>query len=457
MATEKLPDVQNELRQRRAQSEKTYQRACRVIPSGTVSRARILSPFPFYTARARGSRLYDLDGNEYIDCGMGFGPHLLGHAHPIVVKAIQEAVEDGTGYGTPHAREVRLAELLVEAIPCASQVTFCNSGSEATLNAIRIARAYTGKPGLAKFEGGYHGWYDAVLGSVGFEPEPAGPVEDPRFVSHSIGVPPENLAHTHVLPFNHDSAFEKIWKLRDRLAVVMVEGIQGAGGAIPARREWLLELRRVCSEASVLLLVDEIITGFRLARGGAQEFYGVQADLATYSKVVGAGLPLGVIAGTAEVMGVLGTTGDPARDRRERVYYGGTFNGSVPAMAVGIAVLSYLEEHPEIYPELNRKGATLREGLAAIAAEEGYPVRVVGEGSLFITRFVTKEIRSVRDLAGENAAAYRALFLHLIRHGVFIPNTHFGLLSAAHSDEDVTEILEAHCRSFRELREGGLI
>jgi glutamate-1-semialdehyde 2,1-aminomutase len=457
MTTPKLTHLHDEIRERRSQSEKMYQRACRVIPSGTVSRARILAPFPFYTARASGSRLYDLDGNEYIDCGMGFGPHLLGHAHPIVVKAIQESVEEGTGYGTPHAREVQLAELLVAAIPCAAKVTFCNSGSEATLNAIRIARAFTGKPGVAKFEGGYHGWYDAVLGSVGFEPEPAGPVEDPRFVSHSIGVPPENLAHSHVLAFNHDAALDKIWRLRDRLAVVMVEAVQGAGGAIFARREWLAELRRACTEAGVLLLVDEIITGFRLARGGAQEFYGVEADLATYSKVVGAGLPLGVIAGTEEVMGVLGTTGDAARDRRERVYYGGTFNGSVPAMAVGIAVLTHLEEHPEIYQELNRKGATLREGLAGIAAEEGYPVRVVGEGSLFISRFVSGEVRSVRDLAGENGAAYRALFLHLIRHGVFIPNTHFGLLSAAHTEVDLARILEAHRLSFRELREAGLL
>jgi len=453
-ASEELLDL---LRQTRAKSGEVYARACRVLPSGTVSRARILAPFPFYAARGYGSRLLDIDGNEYIDCAMEFGAQLLGHAHPVVVKAIQEAVEDGTGYGTPHVREVRLAELLVEAIPCASQVTFCNSGSEATLNALRVARAVTGKPGIAKFEGGYHGWYDAVLGSTGFDPQEAGPIADPSFVPLSIGMPAENLVHTFVLPFNHEAAFEKIRRLRDRLAVVLVEAIQGAGGAIPAERAFLHELRRVCTDTGVLLLVDEIITGFRLGRGGAQEYFGVQADLATYSKAIGAGLPLGVIAGTPEVMRVLGTTGDPIRDRREKVYFGGTFNGCVPATAAGIAVLTYLAEHPELYARLNAMGERIRAGLRAIAAEGDYPVTVVGEGSLFMLRFVRGEVRSVRDLAGENGPAYRQLFPRLAQHGVFVPTTHFGLISAAHTEADVDRILDAHRASLGELRRDGLI
>jgi glutamate-1-semialdehyde 2,1-aminomutase len=457
MHTTDTTDVREALRRLRARSEEAYARACRVIPSGTVSRARIIPPFPFYAARGEGARLIDLDGNEYIDCAMGFGAHLLGHAHPLVVEAIREAVGDGTGYGTPHLREVQLAELLVRAIPCAGKVTFCNSGSEATLNAIRIARAVTGKPGIAKFEGGYHGWYDAVIGSLAFEGEASGPEEDPRFICQSIGVPEENLAHTHVLPFNHDAALQKIRRLADRLAVVMVEGVQGAGGAIPARRGFLHELRRVCTESGVLLLVDEIITGFRLARGGAQEHFGVTADLATYSKVVGGGLPLGVIAGTDRVMSVLGTTGDPARDRREKAYFGGTFNGSVPAMAVGIAVLSHLEAHPDTYARLNAMGERLRAGLRAVAAEEGYPITVLGEGSLFMTRFVAREVRSTRDLAGENTRAYRELFPHLARHGVFVPNTHFGLISTAHTVADLDRVLDAHRQSFRELRSIGLL
>jgi glutamate-1-semialdehyde 2,1-aminomutase len=438
----------------RRKSEAMYEQACRVIPSGTVSRARILPPFPFYTARGKGSKIYDVDENEYVDCGIGFGSHLLGHAHPVVVNAVQAAIEDGSGYGTPHPREVELATLLTRAIPGADKVTFCNSGSEATLNAIRICRTVTGKMGVAKFEGGYHGWYDSMLGSVGGV---AGPVEDPDFLSHSQGVPPENLAHSYVLPFNHEAAFEKIYRLKDELAVVMVEGIQGAGGAIPAQREFLIGLRQVCSDAGVLLLMDEIITGFRLAHGGAQAYYGVEADLSTYSKVVGAGMPLGIIAGTAEVMSVLGSTGDPGLDLREKAYYGGTFNGCVPVMAVGIAVVSYLQAHPEIYERVNMLGERIRETLRRLVRDEEYPVEIVGDASLFMARFVPHQVQSIRDLVDENKAAVRALYPHLAAYGLFIPHAHFALVSAAHTDEDVELIGEAYRQAFRDLRVADLI
>lgn len=446
-----------ELRRKRPRSAALYDEACGVIPSGTVSRARILPPFPFFAAQGRGARLIDVDGAEYIDCTLGFGSQLLGHAHPVVVKALQDSAADGTSFGTPHPREAMLAKLLVDMIPCADKVTFCNSGSEATLNAMRIARAVTGKPAVAKFEGGYHGWYDAMLGSVTHEPDAAGPIDAPRFVGHSIGVPPEELANTVVLPFNHRAAFDRIRQEQARLAVVLVEGIQGAGGAIPADPSFLHELRAVCSECGVLLLVDEIITGFRLAAGGSQEYFGVTADLATYSKVVGAGLPLGVIAGRDEVMRVLGSTGDADRDRRERVYYGGTFNGNVQAMAVGIAVLTYLREHPEVYGQINARGQEIRDGIARVAQEGGYPVTVLGAASLFMTRMVTHAVRSHRDFAGERSEAYREMFPRLLRHGVFLPNAHFGLVSAAHTAGDATAIIEAHRDVFEELREVGLL
>lgn len=450
-------DLYADLRRRRATSAALYDEACRVIPSGTVSRARLLPPFPFFAARGRGARLIDVDGTEYIDCTLGFGSQLLGHAHPVVVNAIRESAAEGTSFGTPHPREPELARLLVDMIPCADKVTFCNSGSEATLNAIRIARAVTGKNAIAKFEGGYHGWYDAVLGNITYDPDNAGPAEAPRFVGHSIGVPAEDVAHTIVLPFNHDAAFDLIRKERGRLAVVLVEAVQGAGGAIPADRTFLHELRAVCRECDVLLLIDEIITGFRLAAGGAQELYGVTADLATYSKVVGAGLPLGIIAGRDEVMRVLGSTGNPERDRLERVYYGGTFNGNVQAMAVGIAVLTHLREHPELYSQLNVLGQEIRDGIAAIAREGRYPVTVLGAGSLFMTRMVTGPVRSHRDFAGERVAAYREMFPRLLRRGVFLPNSHFGLLSAAHTSADAAAIIDAHRSVFEELRELGLL
>jgi len=292
---------------------------------------------------------------------------------------------------------------------------------------------------------------------VTHDPDAAGPIESPQFVGHSIGVPPEELANTIVLPFNHRAAFDRIREEQMRLAVVLVEGIQGAGGAIPAEASFLHELRSVCSECGVLLLVDEIITGFRLAAGGAQEYFGVTGDLATYSKVVGAGLPLGIIAGRDEVMRVLGSTGDPARDRRERVYYGGTFNGNVQAMAVGIAVLTYLREHPELYSQVNAHGQEIRDGIARVAQQGGYPVTVLGAGSLFMTRMVTGPVRSHRDFAGERGEAYRQMFPRLLRHGVFLPNAHFGLVSAAHTAADVEAVVNAHRVVFEELREAALL
>jgi glutamate-1-semialdehyde 2,1-aminomutase len=452
-----LEQILDEVRRTRPRSARLYDEACRVIPSGTVSRARILSPFPFFAERGVGARLIDADGAEYIDCTLGFGSQLLGHAHPVVVEAIRQSALDGTSFGVPHWREAELARWLVEMIPCADRVTFCNSGSEATLNAIRIARATTGKVGIAKFEGGYHGWYDCVLGSVTYDADAAGPVEAPCFVGHSIGVPPENTAHTLVLPFNHPASFDLIRQHADRLAVVLVEGIQGAGGAIPIDAAFLRELRAVCTDCGVLLLIDEIITGFRLAAGGAQEYYGVTADLATYSKAVGAGLPLGIIAGRDHVMRVLGTTGEPARDRRERVYYGGTFNGNPQAMAVGVAVLTYLREHPEIYDQLNARGEEIRDGIRRAAAEGGYPVTVLGDGSLFMTRMVAARVRSHRDLAAERGEAYREMFPRLLRHGVFLPNAHFGLVSAAHTGDDASAIIDAHRAVFAELRQVGLL
>lgn len=443
------------LRQMRPRSAALHARACRVIPSGTVSRARLLPPFPFVATRGEGARLYDADGNAYIDCALGFGSQLLGHAHPVVVEALRSSALDGTSFGTPHIREAELAELVLDATPHFDKVTFCNSGSEATLNAIRIARGVTGRLGIAKFEGGYHGWYNEVLGSIVFDAAQAGPPERPQFVSHSIGVPPEDLAHTLVLPFNHEAAFHLIEEHMDRLAVVMVEAIQGAGGAIGIDPDFFRELRRVCTAHGVLLLVDEVITGFRLAAGGAQEYFGVPADLAVYSKAVGAGLPLGIIAGTEAVMRVLGSTGDPTRDRLEKVYYGGTFNGNVQAMAVGIAVLRHLRGHPDTYAKLNAAGERVRQGLRRAIAEAGIPASVVGAGSLFMVRMVEQLVSSHRDFAGERDAAYREMFPRLTRHGVFLPNAHFGLVSTAHTDADLEAIVVAHAAVFDELRQAG--
>ena len=450
------PDVLSDLASQRALSEAWWNRAQRVIAAGSTSRRRRIPPFPFYASHGVGSRLFDIDGNEYIDCVQGFGPHILGHAHPVVVEAVQEAVELSTTFGTPHRYEVQFAELLTEMIPCTGKVNFLNSGSEATAATLRVARASTGKPGLAKFEGGFHGGYDAVLGSFGVDPARSGPVEDPRFTSISFGAPESSLQHTHVLPFNHEAAFDKIRRLSSDLAIVMVEAVQGFAGAIPAERWFLEGLRETCTEAGVVLMFDEVITGFRLAPGGAQEYFGVQPDLATYGKAPGGGLPLGIIAGTDEAMYMLESTGDFSRDLRERAYFGGTFNAGVPVTAVGTAILTHLKSHPEIFDHINALGNDLRTRLTDLILEMGIPATVVGAGSIFGVRFVEHHVRSVRDLVGENRPAYEAMQALLLRRGVFVSPS-FGVFSAAHCTDEVNAIVEAYRGSFGDLRDAGLI
>ena len=413
-------------------------------------------PFPFYASHGVGSRLFDVDGNEYIDCVQGFGPHLLGHAHPVVVEAIHNAVERSTTFGTPHLGEVEFAELLTEMIPCTGKVNFLNSGSEATAATLRVARALTGKPGLAKFEGGFHGGYDAVLGSFSVDPDTSGPVEDPNFTSISFGAPAENLVHTHILPFNHESAFDKIRRLASTLAIVMVEGVQGFAGAIPAEKWFLEGLRDVCNETGVVLMFDEVITGFRLAPGGAQEHFGVQPDLATYGKAPGGGLPLGIIAGTDDAMSMLESTGDFARDLKERAYFGGTFNAGVPVTELGAAILTHLRDNPSIFDHINHLGESLRTQLGQLIADQGIAGSVVGTGSIFGVRFVAGGVRSVRDLVPENGPAYGAMQALLLRRGVFVSPS-FGVLSAAHTSDDVGEIVDAYRESFEDLRQAQII
>ena len=449
-------EVLDDLANMRSVSEAWWERGQRVIPAGSTSRRRRIPPHPFYSSHGVGARLFDVDDNEYIDCVLGFGPHILGHAHPVVVEALQEAVTRSTTFGTPHPGEVEFAELLVEMIPCAGKVNFLNSGSESTAATLRVARALTGKPGLAKFEGGFHGGYDAVLGSFAIDPDRSGPVEDPAFTSISYGAPGESLAHTHVLPFNHEAAFDKIRRLAPTLAIVMVEGVQGFAGAIPADRTFLQDLRQVCTETGVVLMFDEVITGFRLAPGGAQEYFGVQPDLATYGKAPGGGLPLGIIAGTDEAMHMLESTGDFARDLRERAYFGGTFNGGVLVTAVGAAILHHLRDHPEIFEHINQLGDSLRARLTQVIAEKGIQATVVGAGSMFGVRFVEGTVHSVRDLVFENKPAYEAMQALLLRRGVFVSPS-FGVLSAAHTADDVEAIAEAYRGSFDDLRRAGLV
>ena len=443
------------LKQRTKKSWEAYQKAKEVIPAGVLSRGRLYPPYPFFVKEAKGPRLIDLDGNEYVDCATTYGASILGHIPPVVVEAVQEAIKRGSNYAMPHEEGYKFAELVVKCVPCAEKVTFCNSGTESTLHAIRIARAYTGKDLIAKFEGGYHGDHDYVLASCFSHSR--GSIEDPETVHDSIGIPQDTLKNTITLPFNHPAAFEKIKKYRDKLAVVMIEGLQGAGGCISARKEFLEELRKVTNQYGVLLLFDEVFTGFRLALGGAQEFFGVVPDMATYGKILGGGLPCGGIAGTNEVMETINYTGDHEFDSKTKAHYGGTFNGNLLSIAAGKATLQYLMEHPQTYEYINAQGARIREEINQFCKENKIPAQAIGEGSIFYTHFVKGEIVRSRDLERVNREAQTYFFLNLLKHGVFIPFMHLGMISASHTEEDIDFVIEAHKKALLDVKKMGLV
>jgi glutamate-1-semialdehyde 2,1-aminomutase len=255
--------------------------------------------------RAKGARMWDVDDNEYLDCNLGFSTLILGNAPDEVETAIREALPHGSHYGQCHEHEYAFAKLFCDMVPGVDKVTFCNSGCEATMYALRLARASTGRPLVAKFEGGYHGAHDLLAVSFGRPrpgPDLSGSIEDPAALPESPGLAEGAWKETIVLPYNHPAAFDKIRRHADRLAAVIIEPVQGAAGSIPADKEFLVELRRITREIGAFLIFDEVITGFRLAPGGAQEFYGVIPDVGTYGKVAGGGLPFGAVGGTAEAM-----------------------------------------------------------------------------------------------------------------------------------------------------------
>ncbi|PYM61898.1 MAG: aspartate aminotransferase family protein [Candidatus Rokuibacteriota bacterium] len=444
-----LAAAEAKLAARTPRSAAAFDAARRVLPGGVTSNIRYADPHPLFVREARGGTVWDLDGNPYVDCRLGFGPVLVGHSPEWVTAAVSRALMGGTVYALPHAGEAELAEKVVAAVPGAEMVTFCSSGSEATLHALRLARAATGRRKIAKFEGGYHGVHDAVMVSVQFRPEAAGASEQPVATADSPGIPEETIANTLVLPYNHPSAFDLIAAHAHELAAVIVEPVQGAAGSIPATPAFLEGLRAATRRHGVVLIFDEVITGFRLALGGAQEHFGVQADLVTFGKVLGGGFPFGALAGTRDLMRLFSVPEARAAGGPP-VAYGGTFNGNPTSVAAANAVLDFLREHPAVYPDLNDKGDRIRREVQTAAAARGIPLVALGMGSVFSFRFVEGPVRSIRDLVGEDPGLREALFLRLLSHGI-LGHTHHSFLCAAHADGDIKRVVEGYHRALDEI------
>jgi glutamate-1-semialdehyde 2,1-aminomutase len=407
----------------------------------------VFLPYAFYVREGRGSRIVDVDGNEYIDLTMAFGPLLLGHNPDVVRRAIEETTEIGTVFGLPTAYQGDLAEMLVDASPCAEQVVFCNTGTEATLYAIRAARAATGRTKIALFDGSYHGAHDTVLIDAVLEGDPHHPGSRTR----GRGIPRETRDQVLMLPYRDPAAFDLIEEHKDELALVMIEPVQSSNPRLDVG-PFLRELRQACSQSGVLLLFDEVITGFRLAWGGGQERFDVTPDLATYGKILGGGLPIGAVAGSRKLMSVFNyfTSETP-------IFAGGTFAGNPMSVHAGLAVLRHLKAHPEIYDDLARRGQYLTTELNRFFEKEDYPAQLLCSDSMFLLVFSKDPVERGRHGTEVNSELENRFYAHLLRNGVIVPGLHIFFLSAAHSDADVEQVAEAFRKSFRELRAEGAI
>ena len=450
-----MADVRKELLARTPKSREACAAAAEVMASEVVS--TIEMPHVFYVAEASGAHLTDLDGNRYIDLTMGMGPHVLGHAPPIVVSALKDAVPRGLQYGIHHPHQAPLARLICEAAPAVEQVMFANSGTEATMYAVRAARAHTGKVKVGIFDGSYHGVHDTVLAIAHRNSPREAPLPFPR----GAGIPQATAAQVVMLPYRERAAFDRIREAKEELAVVLIEPVQSSN---PQRetREWLQELRQVCRECGVLFVMDEVITGFRLAYGGGQQVFDIEPDFATYGKIIGGGMPIGAVGGSAQLMRVFTASRSAQQERGfepiRPVFAGTTFGGNPLSMAAGTAQLRYLREHKdEVYPYLEAQSDRLAERVNGFCQSEGIPARLLHAWSMFHLHFGEAEIRSSRDLSGDLREAEQEFYLHLLYHGVVIPGLHLAFLSTAHTPEDVDRVIEAFQQSFRDVREMGLL
>jgi glutamate-1-semialdehyde 2,1-aminomutase len=416
--------------ERNRRSADLYSRALQVLPGGNTRTTVFFSPYPFYAVRGEGFRVWDADGNVRIDFLNNYTSLILGHAHPRVVAAIAEAAARGTAFAAPTEYEILLAEELCRRVRSVERVRFTNSGTEATLLAIRAARAYTGRPKIAKFEGGYHGSHDYASVSVDPDLNEAGPAESPKTVPDGPGIPDAVRETVVVLPYNNLEAVHRILEREGReIAAVLIEPMLGAGGAIPATVEFLRGLRDLTRQLGIVLIFDEVIT-FRLAYGGAQEYFGVEADLTTFGKIIGGGLPVGALGGRAEIIELF----DPRWPNR--IGHGGTFNANPVTMAAGLATLTELT--PAAYEHLNRLGELARQRLRQAFARLGIPAQITGVGSIFAIHFTTEPVTDYRSAQrGANPQLLRRLHLGLLNEGVIIAPRGMGCISTPMTEAEV--------------------
>lgn len=416
-------------------SEALFERAKQVLPGGVnspVRAYRAVGLTPRFITRADGAYIWDEDGNKYIDYVCSWGPMILGHNHPIIREAVERAVKDGLSFGASTRREVEIAELMVRMVPNIEMVRMVNSGTEAVMSALRLARGATGRDKLMKFEGCYHGHSDSMLVKAGS----SAVAEEGR--PSSAGVPADVAKDTLTARYNDlESVRELFVRYPGQIACVIVEPVAANMGVVGPQPGFLEGLRAICDKEGALLLFDEVITGFRLARGGAQEFFGVRADLVTFGKIIGGGMPVGAYCGSRALMEQVAPCGP--------VYQAGTLSGNPVAMAAGLAQLTYLNEHPEVYETIAKKADRLADGMRQAAERAGAGVRINQVGSLVAPFFTPDRVESFTDATKSDLNKYAVYFEKMLARGVYLAPAQFEAMfvSAAHSEEDLEKTIRA--------------
>lgn len=428
----------------REKSEKLFQQAIKLMPGGVNSPVRAFRSVggtPVFMASGRGDRLKDVDGNEYLDFVLSWGPLILGHCHPEVVQALTAVLETGTSFGASTPREVALAEEIIKAFPSIERVRLVSSGTEAILSAVRLARAATKREKILKFEGCYHGHSDSLLVKAGSGVATLGLPDSP-------GVPQALAELTITIPFNDFEALESAFKAhRGQLAAALIEPVVGNMGVVSAKEGFLKRLRELTEEQGTVLLFDEVITGFRVAYGGAQELYGIRADLTTLGKVIGGGLPVGAYGGKASLMDLVAPSGP--------VYQAGTLSGNPLAVAAGSKTLEILRR-PGTYERLGALGKRMADGILSQAKQTGVPLSVNRIGSMMTAFFSSDSVTDYASAKKSDAALFARFFGALLERGVYFPPSQFEsiFVSTAHSDQDIDRAVEWVGESLDEIRKG---
>ncbi len=422
-------------------SKEMFKDALGILPGGVDSPVRAFRAVggqPLFIKKGKGAYLYDIDGNEYVDYVLSWGPLILGHAHPDVVQALIHAIELGTSYGAPSPLELELAYLIRDFMPGMQMLRFVNSGTEATMTALRLARAFTGRTKIIKFEGCYHGHADLLLVQAGSGVATLGLPDSP-------GVPPATVQDTLVARFNDINSVEKIFDQHpDEIAAVIVEPVAGNMGVVPPVDGFLQVLRDLTNQNESLLIFDEVMTGFRVHPGGAQTLFNIQPDLTTLGKVIGGGLPVGAYGGREDIMRLISPSGP--------VYQAGTLSGNPLAMTAGIATLQMLRK-VGLWEKIEQTAETLSEGLQMAADDAGVPIYQNRVGTMFSLFFTQDIVRDWPSAKSSDTAKFARYFMHMLEQGIYLAPSQFeaGFMSLAHGSEEIDKTIEAASNAFKKL------